>query len=48
MRRIDPDRDWQPHWPLPHDTADIPGHHYSLVHHDADTTAAAIRAWLTR
>ncbi|SDP31777.1 Acyl transferase domain-containing protein [Streptomyces sp. cf386] len=47
MRRIDPDGDWQPHWPLPHDAADIPGDHYSLVHHDADTTAAAIRAWLT-
>lgn len=47
MRRIDADGDWQAHWPLPHDTADIPGDHYSLVHHDADTTAAAIRAWLT-
>ncbi|AZQ39029.1 SDR family NAD(P)-dependent oxidoreductase [Streptomyces cyaneochromogenes] len=47
MRRTDPDGDWDPHWPLPHDTADIPGDHYSLVHHDADTTAAAIRAWLT-
>ncbi|HEX6360693.1 type I polyketide synthase [Actinophytocola sp.] len=46
MRRTDPDRDWRPQWPLPHDTADVPGDHYSLVHHDAGTTAAAIRAWL--
>jgi thioesterase domain-containing protein len=46
MRRIDPDRDWRPHWPLPHDTADVPGDHYSMIHHDADTTAAAIRTWL--
>jgi acyl transferase domain-containing protein/acyl-CoA synthetase (AMP-forming)/AMP-acid ligase II len=46
MRRIDPDRDWQPHWPLPHDTADVPGDHYSMIHHDADTTAEAIRDWI--
>jgi acyl transferase domain-containing protein/acyl-CoA synthetase (AMP-forming)/AMP-acid ligase II len=47
MRRTAPDRDWQPHWPLPHDSADIPGDHYSVLHRDADSTAAAIRAWLT-
>jgi acyl transferase domain-containing protein len=46
MRRIDPDRHWQPHWPLPHDTADVPGDHYSMIHHDADTTAEAIRDWI--
>ncbi|WP_225821465.1 type I polyketide synthase [Streptomyces naphthomycinicus] len=48
MRRIDPDADWQPHWPLPHQGADLPGDHYSVLHRDADGTAAAIRAWLTR
>ncbi|MET8077998.1 SDR family NAD(P)-dependent oxidoreductase [Streptomyces sp. NPDC005303] len=47
MRRADPDGDWLPHWPLPHDTADVPGDHYSVVHRDADATAEAIRAWLT-
>ncbi|MEV7887677.1 type I polyketide synthase [Streptomyces sp. NPDC002817] len=47
MRRIAPDGEWLPRWPLPHDTADVPGDHYTLVHHDADTTAAAMRAWLT-
>jgi rifamycin polyketide synthase module 1/2/3 len=47
MRRTDLDGDWWPHWPLPHDTADVPGDHYSVVHQDADSTAAAIRAWLT-
>ncbi|MDH6439133.1 acyl transferase domain-containing protein/acyl-CoA synthetase (AMP-forming)/AMP-acid ligase II/acyl carrier protein [Streptomyces sp. SAI-144] len=46
MRTIDPEGDWLPHWPLPHDTADVPGDHYSVVHQDADSTAAAIRAWL--
>ncbi|MFC8516424.1 SDR family NAD(P)-dependent oxidoreductase [Streptomyces sp. NPDC057257] len=46
MRRIDPDGGWEPEWPLPHDTADIPGDHYTLLHRDADGTAAALRAWL--
>lgn len=47
MRRTDPDGDWSPHWPLPHDAVDVTGDHYSVVHQDADSTAAAIRAWLT-
>ncbi|MEU1474288.1 type I polyketide synthase [Streptomyces sp. NPDC005760] len=47
MRRADPDADWLPHWPLPHEAADVPGDHYSVVHQDAGSTAAAIRAWLT-
>ncbi|KUN20185.1 hypothetical protein AQJ23_35025 [Streptomyces antibioticus] len=46
MLRIDPDGDWRPRWPHPHVTVDVPGDHYTLVHHDADTTAAAMRAWL--
>ncbi|MEU9167419.1 type I polyketide synthase [Streptomyces sp. NPDC048420] len=48
MRGIDPEGDWLPHWPLPHDTTDVPGDHYTVVHQDAESTAAAIRAWLTR
>lgn len=48
MRRIDPDADWQPHWPLPHDAVDLAGDHHSALHRDAGSTAAAIRAWLTR
>jgi rifamycin polyketide synthase module 1/2/3 len=47
MRSIDADGDWLPHWPLPHDSADVPGDHYTVVHQDAGPTAAAIRAWLT-
>ncbi|MFF0011805.1 SDR family NAD(P)-dependent oxidoreductase [Streptomyces sp. NPDC005374] len=47
MRRVDADGDWLPHWPLPHDSADVPGDHYTVVHQDAGPTAAAIRAWLT-
>jgi rifamycin polyketide synthase module 1/2/3 len=47
MRRIDADGDWLPHWPLPHDSADVTGDHYTVVHQDAGSTAAAIRAWLT-
>ncbi|MFG2938753.1 SDR family NAD(P)-dependent oxidoreductase [Streptomyces sp. NPDC048282] len=46
MLRIDPDGDWRPHWPLPHDGADLPGDHYSLLQQDAEGTAVAIRARL--
>ncbi|MFB6933933.1 SDR family NAD(P)-dependent oxidoreductase [Streptomyces chartreusis] len=48
MREADPERDWRPQWPLPHDSADLPGDHYSVLNRDADSTAAAIRTWLTR
>ncbi|MFD4600970.1 SDR family NAD(P)-dependent oxidoreductase [Streptomyces sp. NPDC058464] len=48
MLRSAPDDDWRPHWPLPHEAVDVPGDHYSLLHQDAGSTAAAIRAWLTR
>ncbi|MFJ9709415.1 type I polyketide synthase [Streptomyces sp. NPDC101234] len=48
MLRLAPDGDWRPHWPLPHDGVDVPGDHHSLLHQDADSTAAAIRAWLTK
>ncbi|MGI5451709.1 type I polyketide synthase [Streptomyces sp. CA-249302] len=48
MRQLDPDADWEPDWPLPHDVADLPGDHYTLLHRDAGSTAAAIRAWLPK
>ncbi|MFG1665446.1 SDR family NAD(P)-dependent oxidoreductase [Streptomyces sp. Y7] len=48
MLRTDPDRDWEPRWPLPHDRADLPGDHYSVLNKDAAGTAAAIRSRLTR
>ncbi|MFG3292141.1 SDR family NAD(P)-dependent oxidoreductase [Streptomyces sp. NPDC048179] len=46
MLRIAPDGDWRSHWPLPHDGADLPGDHYSLLQQDAEGTAVAIRARL--
>jgi acyl transferase domain-containing protein/acyl-CoA synthetase (AMP-forming)/AMP-acid ligase II/acyl carrier protein len=46
MAQTDPGHDWRPRWPLPHDTVDIPGDNQSLLQHDADATAAAIRTWL--
>lgn len=46
MRRTDPAPVWRPHWPLPHDGADLPGDHHSALHRDAGGTAEAIRAWL--
>jgi acyl transferase domain-containing protein/thioesterase domain-containing protein len=38
--------DWRPRWPLPHDTIDVPGDHWTLIDQDAATTAAAIPGWL--
>jgi hypothetical protein len=46
MLEIDPDRDWWPRWPLPHDVVDVPGDHYTTLTTEVETTAAAIRAWL--
>jgi hypothetical protein len=48
MLDTEPDRDWRPRWPLPHEAVDIPGDHYTVLSHDAETTAAAIRAWLPK
>src|SRR5262249_55140205 len=48
MRSIPSGRDWRPHWPLPHDTVDIPGTHFTALDEDAGTTAAAIRDWIDR
>lgn len=48
MRQTAPDGDGQPRWPLPHDGADLRGDHFSVLNRDAGSTAAAIRAWLTR
>ncbi|GIH19404.1 hypothetical protein Raf01_75760 [Rugosimonospora africana] len=38
--------DWRPHWPLPADTVDVPGDHFTLLTEHADAVAAAIRHWL--
>jgi hypothetical protein len=42
------DRDWRATWPLPHDIADIPGNHFSVLEDRSDTTATAITSWLRR
>jgi acyl carrier protein len=46
MIEADPARDWKPRWPLPHSSVDVPGHHDTMLTDHADTTAAAIRAWI--
>jgi hypothetical protein len=46
MLDMDPDADWRPRWPLPHEAADIPGDHYTTLSTDAEATAAAMRTWL--
>jgi acyl transferase domain-containing protein len=39
-------RDWQAFWPLPHETADVPGDHFSVLEQHSDTTAGAVGRWL--
>ncbi|MEU4160595.1 type I polyketide synthase [Actinoplanes sp. NPDC026670] len=46
MREIDPAGQWQPQWLHPHDVADVPGDHYSMLTTHAEATATAIRTWL--
>ncbi|WP_228122192.1 type I polyketide synthase [Saccharothrix syringae] len=48
MLAIDPDRDWRPRWPLPHEAVDVPGDHDSVIAEDAATTAATISGWIER
>ncbi|EST35266.1 hypothetical protein N566_17795, partial [Streptomycetaceae bacterium MP113-05] len=33
-------------WPLPHTEVTVPGDHFTLIEEHADTTAAAVTAWL--
>nr|WP_019926733.1 type I polyketide synthase [Nocardia sp. BMG111209] len=44
--RLDGPRDWRAFWPVPHDTTDIPGDHFTVLEEDAPTTAAALREWI--
>lgn len=39
-------RRWQSSWPQPHDTADTPGTHLSMLEENAPTTAKVIRDWI--
>ncbi|WTZ23843.1 type I polyketide synthase [Microbispora sp. NBC_01389] len=41
----DPTR-WQAYWPVSHETADIPGDHFTTLEEHAGTTAEAIRTWI--
>ncbi|MEU3641892.1 type I polyketide synthase [Lentzea sp. NPDC034063] len=48
MLAVDPDRDWRPRWPLPHDVAGVPGDHDTVLTDHAATVASAVRDWMTR
>nr|WP_281281024.1 type I polyketide synthase [Actinocorallia herbida] len=43
---VDGPHDWRAFWPLPHDTADVPGDHFTVLEDHAGTTVDAVRAWL--
>ncbi|WP_157252973.1 type I polyketide synthase [Nonomuraea typhae] len=38
--------DWRAFWPLPHEVADVPGDHFTVLEEHSDTTVAAVRAWI--
>ncbi|GAA0988890.1 hypothetical protein GCM10009555_071580 [Acrocarpospora macrocephala] len=38
--------DWRAFWPLPHETADVPGDHFTVLEEHSDTTVAAVRDWI--
>jgi polyketide synthase 12 len=40
--------DWRSAWELPHDEADVPGDHFTILEDHAGTTAAAVDRWLSR
>ncbi|MER7673591.1 beta-ketoacyl synthase N-terminal-like domain-containing protein [Kitasatospora sp. NPDC096128] len=39
--------DWRAFWRLPHERADIPGDHFSVLEDHSDSTADAVHRWLT-
>ncbi|MFC4533136.1 type I polyketide synthase [Sphaerisporangium dianthi] len=38
--------DWRPSWPLPHETTDVPGDHFTVLEEHSGTTVAAVRDWI--
>ncbi|MER5646395.1 type I polyketide synthase [Streptosporangium sp. NPDC002524] len=38
--------DWRAFWPLPHETADVPGDHFTVLEEHSETTVAAVREWI--
>nr|AKA20795.1 polyketide synthase [Streptomyces sp. XZQH13] len=38
--------DWCPQWPLPHESADVPGDHFTIMDVHSESTARAVRTWL--
>ncbi|MEZ0073286.1 type I polyketide synthase [Planotetraspora sp. GP83] len=44
---VDSDVDWRAYWPVAHEAVDIPGDHFSTLEESSDTTAQAIRSWIS-
>ncbi|MEW1928589.1 SDR family NAD(P)-dependent oxidoreductase, partial [Streptomyces sp. NPDC088360] len=43
---LETEDDWRPRWPLPHEAADVPGDHFTIMDDHSESTALAVRAWL--
>jgi thioesterase domain-containing protein len=39
--------DWRASWPVPHEYVTVPGDHFTMMEEHAETTAAAVRTWLS-
>jgi thioesterase domain-containing protein/acyl carrier protein len=42
-----PDTGWRSTWPVPHDTAEVAGDHFTMLEEHARTTADTVRAWIS-
>ncbi|WP_425336818.1 type I polyketide synthase [Streptomyces profundus] len=41
-----PSAEWRAFWPLPHDAAEVPGDHFTVLEDHSESTAAAVADWL--
>jgi thioesterase domain-containing protein len=42
-----PETGWRSTWPVPHDSMELPGDHFTLLEEHADSTADAVRTWIS-
>jgi thioesterase domain-containing protein len=40
--------DWRAYWPVPHEVADIPGDHFTVLEQHTGTTVEAVRQWIDK
>lgn len=43
---VDDTHDWRASWPLPHESVDVLGAHFTVLEDHAERTVGAVRAWI--